>query len=93
MCVEFYFHLEEAVASNGCDPKRGMVRVRLLTFSQNFSEEEHTRREKIAVRDMMKKSWESLDVKQDSRGLGMAPEQPETVGPGGGFQAFNRPSL
>lgn len=64
--------------------------VRFLTFSQNFSEE-HTRREKKAVRDKMEKSWESPDVMQASSGLRLwkCPEQPETVGPGGGFQEFN----
>ena len=37
----------------------------------------------------MEKSWESPDVMQASPGLGLGkgPEQPESLGPGGGFQA------
>ena len=73
--------MQEAAAINGCDAKWGMVGVRFLTFSQNFSEKEHSRREKIAVRDRMEKSWESPDVMQAPLGLGKGPDQPETVDP------------
>ena len=43
----------------------------------------------------MGKSCESPDVIQASLslGLGKGPEQPETVDPGGGFQALNIPLL